>query len=204
MVMLKRVDKNGTKYFQVACSSCGGVGYISVYNHVDGGICYRCKGKGTVTHKEYTPEYRAKLDLRNAINREKRASENESKRLSALNKWRRENPEKVKIYEDNLKNALRNKLEREKKAKNQEFVGEVGERSNFTVEKVVTHSFETQWGKTFIHVFKDKEENLLVWKTQSFLDCQIGDFITIKATVKDHQVYQEGKQTLITRVKVIQ
>ena len=63
-VKLIKVDRNGTKYFSDnTCPKCGGSGYIRYYDHISGGVCFRCEGTGIYeTHwKEYTPEYAKKL-----------------------------------------------------------------------------------------------------------------------------------------------
>lgn len=41
------------------CPRCGGSGYIPRFKHVEGGICFRCKGEGIVEGKA-SPETRAK------------------------------------------------------------------------------------------------------------------------------------------------
>lgn len=74
---LIKVDKNGTKYWEVPayCTRCGGSGYLPAYGHVDHGICFKCGGSGnphTRIEKEYTPEYAKKLEARRAKREEKR------------------------------------------------------------------------------------------------------------------------------------
>lgn len=74
---LIRVDKNGTKYWEVPayCSRCGGTGFINYFTHIDGGRCFKCGGTGnphTTIEKEYTPEYAQKLEERRAKKEEKR------------------------------------------------------------------------------------------------------------------------------------
>lgn len=77
--VLVRIDRNGTKiYSDDTCSKCGGRGYIHGYEHVAGGVCFRCEGSGidprpTIT-KEYTPEYKAKLEQKRVEKCKKNAS----------------------------------------------------------------------------------------------------------------------------------
>lgn len=76
MATVIKVDKNGTKYwFEVKCPRCGGSGYIYGYEHVEGGICFKCNGSGRYEHswKEYTPEYAQKLDDRRLAKAKKTA-----------------------------------------------------------------------------------------------------------------------------------
>ena len=73
-ITLIRTDRNGTKYYMDnVCPKCDGVGTISYYGHVAGGVCFKCNGTGTYRHswKEYTPEYAKTLEQRR-IDREKR------------------------------------------------------------------------------------------------------------------------------------
>lgn len=61
-----RTDKNGTKIFHdYTCQRCGGLGGSDHWAYT-GWTCYECGGSGQATKpdviKEYTPEYRAKLD----------------------------------------------------------------------------------------------------------------------------------------------
>lgn len=65
-----KTDKNGTKYFaDYTCQRCGGLGGSDKWAFT-GWTCYECGGSGQATkpeiYKEYTPEYRAKLDAMNA------------------------------------------------------------------------------------------------------------------------------------------
>lgn len=64
---LIRTDRNGTKYYElIGCPKCGGTGNIPYYAHVDGGTCFKCcgTGDGISKYKEYTEEYKAKLEER--------------------------------------------------------------------------------------------------------------------------------------------
>lgn len=79
-----RIDKNGTKiYHDYTCSRCGGAGGANMWTYT-GWTCYECGGTGKSRKphvvKEYTPEYRAKLDARAAQRAEKRKAELEQKK----------------------------------------------------------------------------------------------------------------------------
>lgn len=78
---LIKIDRNKTKHWIVwnrTCERCGGVGGSDVWKF-SGWTCFRCEGTGVdpdaQEQKEYTPEYRAKLDERNQIKREKHHQE---------------------------------------------------------------------------------------------------------------------------------
>ena len=84
-----------------------------------------------------------------------------------------------------------------------DYVGNVGEK----VEKVVTlkrvNWFEGFHGQyTGIHVFEDENKNVLVWKTASAPDMEIGSIVTIRGTVKELNEYKGTKQTILTRCKI--
>ena len=99
---LIKIDKNGTKHFQgpCTCDRCGGRGYYAiamcnmqpVLSPHDGGVCWDCGGSGQVvkTWKEYTPEYRAKLDAQNAKRAEKKRLETERRQKEEAEKKRLE------------------------------------------------------------------------------------------------------------------
>ena len=90
-----------------------------------------------------------------------------------------------------------------------EYIGEIGKRMELTLTLERRTWFETEsyagYGMTttWIHCFKDEHGNVLVWKTSNCLDIEEGETIKCKATIKDHSVYRNKKQTLITRLKVL-
>ena len=223
---LIKTDKNGTKYFnkRVWCDRCGGSGtyrwgaiQTDGNGHVIGstyaGTCFKCNGAGKVWEivKEYTPEYRAKLDAANEKRKAKQRAKWEAERAEREAERREREAQWAKEREE------RRKAEEARKAVSQ-FVGNVGERITATVklEKKVTYEVPsfTGFGKDikWIYIFVDESGNKLVWKTSK--PCwkegedgcehpiQEGDEMTIKATVKDHTEYKGEKQTEIQRAKV--
>jgi len=87
-------------------------------------------------------------------------------------------------------------------------VGTVGKREAFEVKFSRVSSHENQWGMTHRHVFYDAQGNELVWWGSYNLeyreDVEPGDALSLKATVKKHEVYKGTPQTVITRVKVLE
>ena len=70
-----RTDKNGTKiYHDWTCPRCGGAGEAQKWEYT-GRVCYACGGTGKrvkpLIVKEYTDEYRDKLDARRAARQAK-------------------------------------------------------------------------------------------------------------------------------------
>jgi hypothetical protein len=90
------------------------------------------------------------------------------------------------------------------------FVGEVKKRTTFanlTVENI--RHIEGNFGTTTLYTFVDSNRNLIKWFASNTLvanyrDAEVGDVVTIKATVKAHEEYKGIKQTLITRAAVIE
>lgn len=91
-------------------------------------------------------------------------------------------------------------------------VGKVGDRIKIKATLTGFHSYKTQFGDMNIYTFTDIFNNVLVWKTSSYLDRIVGDIckpvqkgemVELKATIKDHDEYQGIKQTVLTRCKVV-
>lgn len=83
-------------------------------------------------------------------------------------------------------------------------VGTVGARMDFTGLKVIKiHSFDSQFGTTFINIFEDANGNELIWKTggSSF---NVGEIVNLKGTVKEHGERNGAKQTILSRCKVLE
>ena len=78
-----KTDKNGTRYYyDWTCPRCGGAGGSDNWAYT-GWTCYECGGTGKALKpqivKEYTEEYRAILDERNAKRHAKENAEREAK-----------------------------------------------------------------------------------------------------------------------------
>lgn len=80
------------------------------------------------------------------------------------------------------------------------FVGKIGERLDIIATVVKAIELEDEWGHTgsTIHVFKDDEENEYVWTTAAK---HLGEGCKFKfrGTVKEHKVYRNSYQTVLTR-----
>ena len=87
MKTLVKIDKNGTKYWHDdTCPKCNGRGYLYGYEHVAGGVCFKCNGSGKHGHNwvERTPEYEEKLRQRRLAKARKEAPEKNAKFLKAF------------------------------------------------------------------------------------------------------------------------
>ena len=240
MKELIKTDRNGTKWFNehIRCDRCGGDGIYkwgAMISYGGGapvpqysGVCFKCNGAGKVlaVTKEYTPEYRAKLD---AANDKRKAKQRE--------KWEAERAERVAAYAEQMRKEAEERARKEKERlaeieRNRgHFVGEVGGKIEVEVTLDRTFSYEVPcynapWKKDMVtgYVFKTDEGNTLVWKTTGalhakeykdgghFLDNEkdgwydyirpeIGDRLSIKGTIKAHEEFNNVNQTILNRVK---
>ena len=236
---LNKTDKNGTKYWnaRVMCDRCSnGSGVYTWGGTINGrpmyaGTCFKCGGAGYVweTVKEYTPEYRAKLDAAN----EKRRAKQQAKQA-----------EREKAYAEQRAKEAAERAERERAMQAEiernrgHYIGTVGDKIEMTVTLARTFQYEVPcfgapWKTDLVtgYVFKTDDNNTLVWKTtgslarkkyaadgETYVDgerCYLadrgghyiyehveeGDRITIKGTIKEHEEYNNVNQTILTRVK---
>lgn len=79
------------------------------------------------------------------------------------------------------------------------YLGVVGEVLNLTVVFVRSHAVDTQFGTSYINIFK-KGQDVIVWKTGvTFIE---GKTYDIKGRVKELNEYKGAKQTVLTRCKI--
>jgi hypothetical protein len=78
-------------------------------------------------------------------------------------------------------------------------VGTVGERRDFELTAERTHSFDGQFGTTYITIFRDADNNVIVYKGN--LAFGRGEKVRGKATIKAHDVRDGVPQTIIARPK---
>ena len=82
-----------------------------------------------------------------------------------------------------------------------EHIGQVGDKVDLEVTYTRTGSFQTAFGTTWVHNFKDAAGNILIWKTSACSGFE-KDTLRIKATIKAHDEYNGVKQTVLTRCKI--
>ena len=84
-----------------------------------------------------------------------------------------------------------------------EFIGSVKDKITVNVNYENYFSFDTMFGTTWIHKFRDNEGNVYIWKTNKALtEIEKGNNVTIKGTIKEHNTYGDEKQTILTRCKI--
>ena len=79
-----------------------------------------------------------------------------------------------------------------------DYVGAVGERCTFTnLKSVASYEISNDYGTSYINVFFDENGNRIVWKTS--YPFRKNSLVSFVARVKEHSVYKEVKQTIVTR-----
>jgi len=209
------IDKYGTRSYrvQVTCDRCGGDGVYKwggMISDLGGrprprfaGTCFKCGGAGVIDaiEKEYTPERRAQLDKQN----EKRAAKTAEKRAAEL-------AEQDRINE--ARRVEREKREAERAAARavSQYVGQIGDKvqSWVTLTRVGNYPARDYFGREAVgavYTFTDDGGNVMVWFTQrgglGDYNINTGDRIQIAGTVKKYQEYDGQKQTVLTRVKLM-
>ena len=84
-----------------------------------------------------------------------------------------------------------------------EFAGTVGERQAFSLKVVIIVELESMYGSSYLHVCRDDNHNIIIYKGSQYWGS--GAEVTCTAKVKDHEVREGIKQTIIqrpTKVKV--
>lgn len=86
-----------------------------------------------------------------------------------------------------------------------DFVGTIGKREVFTVTVQRLIPIEGQFGMRMLHVLEDERGNSLVWRNSGSgsSDLEVGKTYTIKATVTDHEIRNDVRQTKLSRVATI-
>ena len=86
-----------------------------------------------------------------------------------------------------------------------QFVGTVGQRLTTDVTVKFVRAVGTDYGTSYLVSMTDADGNTLkTFSSGQFgYDAEVGQTLTIKGTVKNHEVYNDTKQTLLTRVALV-
>ena len=99
--------------------------------------------------------------------------------------------------------AYNRATERQLEGAASEFVGEVKKRLMFPhLEVTFVRAFDGNYGTTYLHKMVDPEGNQFTWWASIPEPFDVGDMLTGKGSVKDHEVYREVKQTVLTRCRL--
>jgi hypothetical protein len=92
----------------------------------------------------------------------------------------------------------------EREPKLNEHVGDVKERRDFNVKLKKRRSFEGAYGTVRLHEFRDEDGRTLIWWANVDPEMELDGQYRIKGTIKKHDEREGWKQTVLTRVKVIE
>lgn len=101
--------------------------------------------------------------------------------------------------------------QRKEQAAISQHFGELKKRAYFDLTYTRSVSFDSEFGRTYIHMFQDSAGNAAIWKTGNSSPVVENGYMEefkpnqtyrIKATVKDHTEYKGLKQTVLTRATV--
>lgn len=84
---------------------------------------------------------------------------------------------------------------------NSQFIGDVGERMDFTAVVLYVTTFSNDFGTTFFYKMK-QGDNVLVYFASNDMQWEQGQTIAFKATIKKHDVRDGVNQTVVTRAKL--
>lgn len=87
---------------------------------------------------------------------------------------------------------------------NSQHIGNVGDKVilTITVERIIVLKSEF-YGDNYITIARDEHGNAITYKGRSDIGGK-GDTVTVKASIKEHTVYNGVKQTVIQRPKVLE
>jgi hypothetical protein len=96
-------------------------------------------------------------------------------------------------------------IERQEFARaNSQHIGAIGDKVTLTITVEHIIVIEGFYGTTYITIAHDEQGNAITYKGAGRLIGRKGETHTIKASVKDHTVYNGVKQTVIQRPKVLE
>jgi hypothetical protein len=95
------------------------------------------------------------------------------------------------------------KLVSESTKKESSYLGNVKDKLTVSCTLVKHTGFETMYGYTNLYIFEDDNGNVLSWfNTGKTIDADLNTKVTLTGTVKQHNLYNGVKQTVLTRCKV--
>jgi hypothetical protein len=112
--------------------------------------------------------------------------------------------ERQRAAVENSIGYVERRLERERLNSESGYVGSVGERLELTLRVERIHEYETSnfHGRPvtrLVYVTRDPQNNVVVFHTSTGFG-EEGETITVRGTVKAHDVYRDTRQTVLQRV----
>lgn len=93
-------------------------------------------------------------------------------------------------------------IEPKKEKRTNEFIGKVGERGEFVLKFKHIKKIDSYYGVCFLVNFEDKSGNEVIWWASKPFDFETNKTYKVKGRVKDHSIYNNRKQTVLTRCKI--
>lgn len=88
--------------------------------------------------------------------------------------------------------------------KTNEWVGVIKERRDFKIKVVGLRYISGYYGTVTLHKMLDEKGRTLIWFANTDSGMEEGNTYIIKGTVKEHDEYKDWKQTVLSRVKVVE
>lgn len=110
----------------------------------------------------------------------------------------------VVAYNKEMERIAKEK-EREEELKNNEYYGNVGDKITVNVTGRCVGGYDTMYGYTRVYKFTDNNGHIFVWKTGTDIDTDDNGVYTgtVRGTIKAHDMYNNEKQTIMTRCKCV-
>lgn len=99
--------------------------------------------------------------------------------------------------------ALANPVDRGQPDRPSRPLGQVGERSTFSLTVIETKDIETDDGVKVLHKFVDAGGNRATWFASTGAHLTLGETYQLKATVVVHREYRGVMETILTRCRVL-
>ena len=176
------------------CGRCAGTGYWSRGHVVCNGVCFSCRGTGGLK----------RLTLVEFARRE-RKRELRAIKAQAAREARQAQAEVIEAqYQAKLAEQARDREERRAHERAQsDHLGSVGERLTVTAQIVCERVRDGQWGASTWFLLKTAEGHVLTWQASGSFTVEEGDNVTLTGTVKRHDEYRGGRQTVLTRCRFV-
>jgi hypothetical protein len=105
----------------------------------------------------------------------------------------------IAAYNRHLEQEMKKKYERDTPS---EHFGVIGERAYFVLTVMGTREMDGNFGLTTLVSFRDERGSRCKWFCSGSTELEVDKTYTVRASIKEHQIYHERKETLLSRVTV--
>lgn len=110
----------------------------------------------------------------------------------------------ITVYQRAQQRKIEN-VQRDKLNAGSDHVGALKQRMEMTVTVLNVKCLESQWGSTGLHKMVTEDGNMITWFASGSASwLQQGETYKVKVTVKKHDEFRGAKQTVVTRVAVLE